>query len=94
MAHIMDDGYERPVAYVSRRFSDTESRYSQFDRELCGVIHAVNRLHPYLAGRKFHIHMDNKPAVQLLKKRVPDVASPRVLRWLVQLSGYNFTVSH
>ena len=38
--------------------------------------------------------MDNKPAVQLLRKRIPDVASPRILRWRVQLSGYVFTVSH
>jgi len=94
MAHVFEDGSERPVAYVSRKFSDTETRYSQFDREMCGLIHAVNRLHPYLSGRPFHVYMDNKPAVQLLNKRIPDVANPRILRWLVQLGGYSFTVSH
>jgi len=34
MAHVFEDGSERPVAYVSRKFSDTETRYSQFDREM------------------------------------------------------------
>jgi len=93
MAHVMEDGSERPVAYVSRRSSDTETRFSQFDRGLRGVIHAVNRPQAYLSGRRFHSYMENKPAVQLLKRRIPDVASPRILRWLVQLGGYDFSVS-
>jgi len=38
--------------------------------------------------------MDNKPAVQQLKRRIPDVASPRILQWLVQLGGYDFSVLH
>ena len=30
----------------------------------------------------------------MLQKRIPDVASPRILRWLIMLGGYQFTVEH
>jgi len=38
--------------------------------------------------------MDNLAAVRMLRKRLPDVASPRVLRWKIRLGAYNFTVEH
>jgi len=39
--------------------------------------------------------MDNlAPAVRMLQKRIPNVASPRILRWLILLGGYQFTVEH
>jgi len=38
LSHILPDSTERPIAYSSRRFSDTECRYSQSDRELLGWV--------------------------------------------------------
>jgi len=94
LSHIMPDGTERPIAYSSRRFTDTDCRYSQFDRELLGLVVALKRFHPYIAGRSFHVYMDNLAAVRMLRKRLPGVASPRVLLWKIRLGAYNFTVEH
>ena len=94
LSHVIPDGTERPIAYHLRRFSETESRYSQFDRELFGLMIGVRRFHQYIAGRRFRVVLDNLPAVRMLQKRIPDVASPRILRWLIKLGGNNFAVKH
>ena len=92
LAHVVSDGSERPIAYASRRFTDTETRYSQFDKELYGLVIAIKKFHMYVGGRRFHVYLDNLPVVRLLQKRLPDVASPRVLRWMLFLSAYAFSV--
>jgi len=83
LSHIMPNGTEQPIAYSSRRFTDTECRDSQLDRVLLGLVVAIKRFHPYNAGRRFHVYMDNLAVVRMLRKRPPDVASPRVLRWKI-----------
>ena len=60
------DGEYRPVYYVSRKLTDTESRYSQFEREALGVYWAWKRFYLYLIGIEFEILTDHKPLVSVL----------------------------
>ena len=52
LSQITRDG-ERPIAYYSRSLSDTESRYSQTDREALAIVTGVKKFHYFLAGRTF-----------------------------------------
>ncbi|KAK3727737.1 hypothetical protein QZH41_005196 [Actinostola sp. cb2023] len=58
-------GYQ-PVHYVSRTLTDTESRYSQIEREALSVEFTTSRLQMYLLGGKhFKIATDHKPLLPL-----------------------------
>lgn len=46
-----EDTY-RPVYYASRKLTDVESRYSQFERETLGVKWACQKFQLYLIGKK------------------------------------------
>ena len=87
------NGEYRPVYYASRKLTDTESRYSQFEREALGVYWARKRLHLYLIGIEFEILTDHKPLVSVLgaKSKPP---SARIERWLLQLQQYSYTITH
>ncbi|KAL1123671.1 hypothetical protein AAG570_001444 [Ranatra chinensis] len=54
---------DRPVAFASRKLTSAESRYSAIERELLGVVWAVEYFRPYLWGRQFLIKTDHKPLV-------------------------------
>ncbi|KAL1115448.1 hypothetical protein AAG570_007478 [Ranatra chinensis] len=82
---------DRPVAFASRKLTSAESRYSAIERELLGVVWAVEYFRPYLWGRQFLIKTDHKPLVWVggLKE-----TSARVARWEERLTAYSFTISH
>ena len=87
---------ERPVAFYSRSLSETERRYSQTDREGLAVIAGLARFNYYLAGREFTIRTDHKPLLGMLGENKPlsVMASPRVTRWAMLLSGYKYRMEY
>ena len=51
----------KPIAFVSRALTPTESRYAQIEKDALGITWVCERLSDYLVGLKFHIHTDHKP---------------------------------
>ncbi|KAF4525226.1 hypothetical protein B566_EDAN014001, partial [Ephemera danica] len=91
LSHIMEDGSERPIAHSSRTLRDSEKNYAQIDREGLSVVFCVRKFHMYLYGRQFVIYTDHKPLLGLFRpdKPMPDILSPRIIRWALLLSNYN-----
>lgn len=87
---------ERPVSFFSRTLNDTERRYSQTDREALAVVAGVRKFHYYLAGRSFRVQTDHKPLLGLIgeQKPLPVMASPRVVRWAMLLSAYDYRLEY
>ena len=54
-----------PVAYVSQKLLDRETRYSTIERECLAVIFAINRFDFYLRGKEFNLEVDHKPLVSI-----------------------------
>ena len=96
LCHRLENGKEAPVAYYSRTLSKTERNYAQIDREALAVIAAVKRFHHFLYGLNFEIFSDHKPLLGLFssEKPTPDILSPRMLRWSVLLSAYNYKLHY
>ncbi|XP_041961667.1 uncharacterized protein K02A2.6-like [Alosa sapidissima] len=94
LSHLMEDGSERPLGFMSRTLSPAEKRYSQLDKEGLAVIFGIQKFHKYLYGRAFTIHTDHKPLISLFneKKPIPQMGSPRVQRWAVHLSAYEYNI--
>ena len=92
MSHIMEDGTERPISFVSRTLAPAERNYSQIEKEALGVIFAVKKFHRYLFGHKFIIANDHQPLRQLFggEKELPTMVSGRVKRWALILSTYEY----
>ncbi|GBN10432.1 hypothetical protein AVEN_190782-1 [Araneus ventricosus] len=60
LAQKDDNGNEHPVLYLSKKFSETEKKYSATERECAALIFAVKKLQCYLDGHtKFRIMTDH-----------------------------------
>ena len=88
-----EDGSYRPVYYASRKLSNVEKRYSQFEREALAVRWACQKFYLYLYGIEFELRTDHKPLVTVLGvKSTPP--SARIERWLLYLQQFRYVVTH
>ena len=94
ISHVMDDGSEKPIAFASRTLNSAERNYSQLDKEGLAIVFGVRKFHQLVYGRPFVITTDHKPLLGLFgeHKSVPAMASPRLIRWILTLSAYNYVL--
>ena len=59
---------DRPVAYLSKKFTQTQRKWSPMEQACYTFIHALDKWHNYLSGIKFIWETDHKPVTQLNKK--------------------------
>ena len=96
LSHKMKNGTERPVGYVSRSLQEAERKYSTLEKEALAIIFGVKKFHQFLYGHRFIIKTDHKPLEGLLneKKGIPSQAAPRIQRWALTLSSYEYEISY
>ena len=86
-------GYQ-PVHYVSRTLTDTESRYSQIERETLAAEFTTSRLQMYLLGGKhFQLATDHKPLLPLFNNPQAKLP-PRIERLIMKMQNLDFTMIH
>ena len=83
---LMQDG--KPVCYASRSLSNTESRYSNIERELFVACWPLERFNHYVFGKQVLIETHHIPLESIWKKNIPS-ASPRLQRVLLKMVKYN-----
>ena len=96
LSHTMEDGTDRPIACFSRTLSPAEKNYSQLGKEGLSIIYGLKKCHQFVYGRHVTIVTDHKPLITLFgeHKPVPQMVSPRIQRWTLTLSSYNYTIQY
>ena len=84
----------KPVAYASRAMSETEQRYSQIEKEALSIVWACEKFSDYILGKRVQIETDHKPLVPLLSTTHLDRIPPRVLRFRLRLTRFDYTITH
>ncbi|KFD45703.1 hypothetical protein M513_13425 [Trichuris suis] len=94
LAHKLPNGKEAPIAFHSRTLAAAERNYAQIDKEALSIIAGIKKFHNYLYGRSFEVKTDHKPLLGLLGKSVqtPAGLSPRMTRWSIMLSAYDYNL--
>ncbi len=77
-----------PLGFFSRKLTDTESRYSTFDRELLAAHAAIKHFRHFCEGPQFQLWTDHKSLVSALS-HVSIPISPRQQRQLAFISKCN-----
>jgi hypothetical protein len=83
----------RPIAYASKTLTQTQSNYSNIERETLAVVHGIERFSTYLYGRSFTVVSDHQPLEAICKKPLT-AAPPRLQRLLLKVQGYDFTIRY
>ena len=87
------DSREHPVAFISKTFTELEQRYTNWEKELFGIVWSIKYFRPYLLSIQFTIRSDNKPSLQLIDShalKLSTSASNRVIRWLMSIQSFSY----
>ena len=89
-----DDKHQ--IVCYSRTITKAECNYSQLDKEGLAVIFGIGKSHKYVYGRHVKIITDQKPLITLFveHKHIPVIISPRIQRWAITLSSYNYSIEY
>ncbi|XP_041467568.1 uncharacterized protein LOC121417899 [Lytechinus variegatus] len=79
-----------PIAYASRKLSDTERRYAVIERECLAIAWAVKKFNVYLYGTEFELEVDHRPLMYLAQAKLQN---SRILRWALALQSYRYHVT-
>ena len=81
------------VEYASRKLSETESRYSQSEREALAVVWATEHFNHYLIGSEFTVITDHQPLLGIMNKPMSKPTA-RLHRLCLRLQPYKMTLKY
>ena len=90
-AVLIQDG--KPIKFLSKSLTQTESNYSNIERELLAVLFACEKLHVYVFGRTITIHTDHQPLESIFRKPI-SLAPARLQRMLLRMRMYSLQVKY
>ena len=94
LLHHLPDSSEKPVAFVSRTLSNSETKYSQIEKEALACVVGVTRFRSFLYGHRFILETDHKALFLSLfneNKSIPQQAMNQIQRWALTLSLHEYT---
>ena len=88
-AVLMQEG--KPIAYMSQTLSVRAQSKSVYERELMAIVIAVQKWRPYLLGRKFQVHTNQKSLKHITEQ---NLMGEDQQKWIAKLIGFDFEVKY
>lgn len=86
---LMQEG--RPISYMSQTLSDRAQQKSVYERELMAIVVSIQKWRPYLLGRHFKVHTDQKSLKFLTEQKT---MGEEQQKWISKLLGFDFEVKY
>lgn len=88
----MDENSQlRPLHFLSHAFTEQEKRWSMPEKEIYALVFAVQKLRVYLYAQPFRWRTDASGLTWLHSAKH---LSPKLMRWVLLLSEYKFSIEH
>jgi hypothetical protein len=80
---------DHPIAFASRKLSDSEHKYNTIEREGLAMMYALQNFRHYLLGKHFNMFTDHSALNYLVNK---PMLGGRICRWLLMFQEFDFEV--
>ena len=87
-----NDQCEYIVGYCSKKFSNSELNWNIVEKEAFAVVHNIRHFQHFLVGCPFTVRCDNRVVTYLQTKHQP--RNKKLLHWALELSEYDYTITH
>ncbi len=92
LLQVDEDGFEKPVAYFSKKLNRHQKAYSTVEKESLALVLAMKHFEVYVASsERVVVYSDHNPLAFLAKFKS---ANARVFRWSLVLQPYDLQVKH
>jgi len=86
-----DNDEEHPIAYMSKKFNTTQSKWSTTEQECYAVIEGIQKFRPYIEGLPFTVITDHSSLQWLINHKD---AHGKLFRWCLKLQPFEFDIEH
>lgn len=83
-----------PLGFFSKKLTDTQQKYSTYDRELLAIYLAITHFHNVIEGRQLTVLTDHKPLTYAFSKLASSNENPRRTRHLLYISEYTSDIQY
>lgn len=83
-----------PLGFYSKKMSETQQKYSTYDRELLAVYMALQHFHIMFEGRELIVYTDHKPLIYAFNNMSKGNETPRRTRQLLYISEFTTDIRH
>lgn len=95
ISQLQDDDQWHPIAFWSKKMTDTERRYEAHDGELLAIVEAFKHWRHYLEGSRYPVvvksdHANLRTFMEPRMKRL----NGRQTRWAEMLAAFDFIIEH
>lgn len=84
----------QPLGYFSKKFSEAQTKYSAYDRELLAIYMAVKHFRKTFEGRPLTIYTDHKPLTFAFTKISGNNETPKRTRQIIFISEFTTDIRH
>ncbi|KAK6925783.1 Reverse transcriptase, RNase H-like domain [Dillenia turbinata] len=89
------ENIEQVARYTSRKFNQTEQKYTSSEKEFLSIIKAIKTFEIFIIETIFKIRTDSKIVISWIKNNIPqNNLSTRILKWKTSLSNYTFEIEY
>jgi hypothetical protein len=89
LVHPGEGDLDHPIAFSSRKLSDSEQNYNTTKREGLAMVYALQKFTHYLLGKHFKMFTDHSALKYLVNKLV---LGGRIYQWLLLFQEFDFEV--
>ncbi|GFW84074.1 retrovirus-related Pol polyprotein from transposon opus [Trichonephila clavipes] len=86
-----EKGKENPIAFFSKKLTETQTRWATIEREAYAVIEALKRFDSWIFGVEIEVISDHNPLTYLT---LTTPQSAKLTRWALALQRYNIAISY
>ena len=91
LSQINDEGHERPIAFMSKKLTGCQRRWSPVEREALAVVHALNYFDVIVYGCHFDVYTDHDPLKYVI---CGAPSNSKLCRWSLSLQRFDMTAFH
>jgi transposase InsO family protein len=85
----------RPVAFYSRKLSDTERKYPSIEKEAYAIVEALRKWRHFLLIRPFSLITDQQGVSFMFgKSKLGKIKNSKIQRWRIELSPFQFDIRY
>lgn len=79
--HQANNDELEPLCFYSKKMTETQKRYSTYDRELLAIYQAIKHNKYMIEGQEYKIYTDHKPLIFAFKQKTDKTSDRQLRHW-------------
>lgn len=91
LSQFDDNSVERPIAFISKKLSETQRRWSVIEKEAYAIVYALDHFDYFIYGMNVILYTEHNPLTYLIQCAPK---SAKLTRWMLGIQRWNLLLKY